>query len=55
MIKAVKIRLYPNKSQEIYITKLLGSTRFVFNKCLDLKKNKYLEDKSNLGNLCSIS
>ena len=49
MLKAIKIRLYPNKSQEIYINKLLGCYRLTFNKCLDLKKTKYLEDKSNLG------
>jgi putative transposase len=49
MLKAIKIRLYPNKTQEDYISKLLGSYRFVYNQCLALKKNKYLEDKSNLG------
>ena len=49
MIKAIKIRLYPNKSQQIYISKLLGSYRFVYNNCLALKKDKYIEDKSNLG------
>ena len=49
MLKAIKIRLYPNKSQEFYINKLLGSYRFVYNKCLELKKNKYLEDKTNIG------
>lgn len=49
MLKAIKIRLYPNKDQQIYINKLLGSYRFVYNKCLELKKEKYLEDKSNLA------
>ncbi len=49
MLKAIKIRLYPNKTQENYISKLLGSYRFVYNQCLALKKNKYLDDKSNLG------
>jgi len=49
MLKAVKIRLYPNKTQEDYISNLLGSYRFVYNQCLNLKKSKYLEDKSNLG------
>ena len=44
MLKAIKIRLYPNKEQEIYINKLLGSYRFVYNQCLSLKKDKYLED-----------
>lgn len=49
MLRAVKIRLYPNKTQEVYITKLLGSYRFVYNQCLALKKEKYIENKSNLG------
>jgi len=49
MLKAVKIRVYPNKEQEVYISKLLGCYRFVYNKCLDRKKTAYLTDKSNLG------
>jgi transposase len=27
MLKAIKIRLYPNKNQEVYINKLLGCYR----------------------------
>ena len=49
MLKAIKLRLYPNKSQEIYIGKLLGSYRFVYNQCLSQKINVYKEDKINLG------
>lgn len=49
MLKAVKVRLYPNTNQEIYIAKLLGSYRFVYNNCLGLKKLKYDEDKTILG------
>lgn len=49
MLKAVKIRIYPNKEQATYINKLLGCYRFVYNKCLDKKKTAYLTDKSNLG------
>ena len=49
MLQGIKIRLYPNQKQEIYINKLLGSYRFVYNSCLDLKKSKYIEDKSNIG------
>jgi putative transposase len=49
MLRAIKIRLYPNKTQEEYISSLLGSYRFVYNNCLALKKEKYLEDKTNLG------
>ena len=49
MLKAVKIRIYPNKEQATYINKLLGCYRFVYNKCLDKKKTAYLTNKSNLG------
>ena len=49
MLKAIKIRLYPNKEQEIYIGKLLGCYRFVYNKCLEQKQTAYTTDKKNLG------
>jgi len=54
MLKAIKIRLYPNKNQQEYINKLLGCCRVVYNKCLDKKKISYLDDKSNL-NLTHLS
>jgi len=49
MLKAIKIRLYPNNEQEIYINKLLGCYRFVYNQCLSLKKDSYIKDKTNLN------
>lgn len=49
MLKAIKVRLYPNKEQEVMINKLLGCYRFVYNNCLALKKEKYDEDKTNLN------
>jgi putative transposase len=49
MLKAIKIRLYPNNEQEIYIGKLLGCYRFVYNKCLEQKQTAYTNDKKNLG------
>jgi putative transposase len=48
-MKALKVRLYPNKEQENYINKLLGSYRFVYNQCLALKKDTYIKDKTNIG------
>jgi len=48
MLKAVKIRLYPNKTQQSYINQLLGCYRLVYNKCLDKKKTAYTTDKTNL-------
>ena len=49
MLKAIKIRLYPNQNQEEYISKLLGTYRFVYNQCLDRKIKAYTNDKTNLG------
>ena len=54
MLKAIKIRLYPNKTQAVQINKLLGCCRFVYNKCLDkkitsYKENKISETQSSLG------
>ena len=49
MLKAIKVRLYLNNGQEVYVNKLLGSYRFVYNNCLALKKDTYTKDKTNLG------
>jgi putative transposase len=49
MLRAIKIRLYPNKTQEDYINSLLGSYRFVYNQCLNIKKEKYTEEGKNYG------
>jgi len=47
MLKAIKIRIYPNMAQENQLNSLLGSYRFVFNQCLSYKKERYETDKSN--------
>lgn len=49
MLKALKIRIYPNKTQQTKLTKLFGCYRFVYNKCLELKQTRYKEDGSNLN------
>lgn len=47
MLKAIKIRLYPNIDQITYINKLLGTSRFVYNQCLNYKITEYeLKKKS---------
>lgn len=53
MLKAVKIRLYPNKTQTEQFNKLLGCYRFVYNQCLARKINSYKENKisENLSTL----
>lgn len=47
MYKAIKIRLYTNKTQTEQFNKLLGCYRFVYNKCLDKKINAYKQDKTS--------
>lgn len=36
MLKTIKIRLYPNKEEKIYMNQLIGSCRFVYNKCFSI-------------------
>ena len=48
MLRAIKIRLYPNKSQEQTLNKVLGCYRFVYNQMLAQKQNAYKTDKTNL-------
>ena len=47
MLKALKIRLYPNKTQATQINKLLGCYRFVYNQCLEKKINSYKENETS--------
>ena len=54
ILRAVKIRLYPNKTQEQTLNKVLGCYRFVYNQMLARKQEAYNTDKTNLG-LCELS
>ena len=54
MLRAIKVRLYPNKEQEQKINKVLGCYRFVYNHMLALKQEAYNKDKTKLG-LCELS
>ena len=49
MLRAIKIRLYPNKKQEQTLNKVLGCYRFVYNHMLALKQKEYNENKTSLG------
>ena len=54
MLRAKKIRLYPNKKQATMINKLLGCYRVVYNQCLNRKIESYknegkTENLSTLG------
>ena len=54
ILRAIKIRLYPNRTQEQTLNKVLGCYRFVYNQMLALKQDAYDKDKTNLG-LCELS
>ena len=54
ILRAIKIRLYPNKEQEQTLNKVLGCYRFVYNQMLARKQEAYNADKTNLG-LCELS
>ena len=45
MLRAIKIRLYPNVTQATQINKLLGCYRVVYNQCLARKIKSYEENK----------
>nr|DAX55643.1 MAG TPA: endonuclease [Caudoviricetes sp.] len=49
MLRAIKVRLYPNKVQEQELNKVLGAYRFVYNQMLAKKQNAYETDKTNLS------
>ena len=46
MLRATKIRLYPNKEQTTMFNKLLGCYRVVYNQCLARKIKSYEETKT---------
>jgi transposase, IS605 orfB family len=48
MLRAIKVRLYPNKTQEQTLQKVLGCYRFVYNHMLSRKQEAYKVDKTNL-------
>ena len=49
MLRAIKIRLYPNKEQELKLNQVLGCYRFVYNQMFALKQQEYNENKKSLG------
>ena len=49
MLRAIKVRLYPNKEQEHELNKVLGAYRFVYNHMLAKRKTAYETDKANLS------
>lgn len=52
--KAYKIRVYPNEKQKQLIDNNIGSARFVFNYFLNVRIEKYKDNKESFGyNMCS--
>ena len=47
MEKAYKYRIYPNKNQKEIIQKTFGSCRFIYNKYLEIRIDKYKESKES--------
>ena len=49
MLKAIKIRLYPNIEQTNYINNLLGCSRFVYNNILNYRINEYKNNNKSVS------
>lgn len=50
ILKAYKVRLYPNDNQQIFFAKSFGCTRFIWNRMLNDKIEHYKETKTELKN-----
>ena len=51
MLKSYKYRIYLNKQQEEQIQKTFGCCRFVYNKTLAYRKEKYEKDKESMNKI----
>lgn len=49
MLRTYEYRIYPNKEQEMLMSKHFGCTRFVYNYMLDYKTKLYKADKQNIN------
>ena len=55
MLKAIKIRLYPNDEQDVFIKKQLGCCRFVYNQCLSYRKTAHETDSKRITSAQTIN
>ena len=51
MLKSYKYRIYPTKEQEEQINKTFGCSRFVYNKTLAYRKEKYEKEKVSVSKI----
>ena len=49
MLKAIKIRIYPNDVQKQFISKQLGCCRKVYNLLLDYRKTEWEQNHKSIG------
>ena len=51
MLKSYRYRIYPNKEQEIQLTKTFGCCRFVYNQTLAYRKDAYEKEKTSISKI----
>ena len=51
MLKAIKIRIYPDSVQKDFISKQLGCCRLIYNKFLDYKKTQYEQNGQSISQI----
>ena len=47
MLKGIKLRLYPNRTQQAQLCQMFGNDRFVWNQMLDMAKKRYQNNPSS--------
>ena len=55
MLKAQKVRLYPNKAQQQIISSQIGGVRYVYNRALALRKYAYTKFGIKVGKFALIN
>ncbi len=55
MLKAVKVRLYPNEQQKQHISSQIGGARYVYNRALALRKYAYMKFGLKIGKFALIN
>ncbi|MEA2047558.1 MAG: transposase [Campylobacterota bacterium] len=55
MLKAQKVRLYPNKEQQLIISSQIGGARYVYNRALALRKFAYSKFGIKIGKFTLIN